>query len=128
MDFMQSSSFYEDNAANLTNNYTVSRLRFDNDLYTYGSGFSFQLGAIAKVTNEFRVGLAFESPTWYRLNDEFSQKLSSVREKTATVAGAPADITSITVNPNVTNFYEPYKLQTPSKWTGSIAYVFGKKD
>jgi hypothetical protein len=34
--------------------YTISKLRFDNDLYTYGTGFSFQVGAIAKVTNETR--------------------------------------------------------------------------
>jgi long-subunit fatty acid transport protein len=127
LDYKQSSSFYEDNAATLTNNYTISRLRFDNELYTYGTGFSFQLGAIAKVTNELRLGLAFESPTWYHLNDELTQKLSAVREKKPTVAGAPSDLINETVNPNVTNFYEPYKLQTPSKWTGSFAYVFGKK-
>jgi long-subunit fatty acid transport protein len=48
-------------------------LRFDNDLYTYGTGFSFQVGAIAKVTNEMRVGLAYESSTWYNLSDELSQ-------------------------------------------------------
>jgi long-subunit fatty acid transport protein len=53
-------------------------LRFDNDLYTYGTGFSFQVGAIAKVTNEMRVGLAYESSTWYNLSDELSQKLVSV--------------------------------------------------
>jgi hypothetical protein len=44
--------FYEDNNAPLTPDYTISKLRFDNDLYTYGTGFSFQVGAIAKVTNE----------------------------------------------------------------------------
>jgi long-subunit fatty acid transport protein len=49
-------------------------LRFDNDLYTYGIFFS--LGAIAKVTNEMRVGLAYESSTWYNLSDELSQKVS----------------------------------------------------
>jgi long-subunit fatty acid transport protein len=58
--------------------YTISKLRFDNDLYTYGTGFSFQVGAIAKVTNEMRVGLAYESSTWYNLSDELSQKLVSV--------------------------------------------------
>ena len=31
------------------------------------------------------------------------------------------------VDPNITNFYEPYRLQTPSKITGSLAYIFGKK-
>jgi hypothetical protein len=38
----------------------------------------FQVGAIAKVTNEMRVGLAYESSTWYNLSDELSQKLVSV--------------------------------------------------
>ena len=75
VDFRQSSRFYEDNNAPLTNNYTVSRVQFDNDLYTYGTGFSFQLGTIAKVTKQLRIGAAFESPTWLRLNDEFFQKL-----------------------------------------------------
>ena len=77
-DYRQSSSFYEENSAPLSNNYTVTRLRFDNELYTYGTGFSFQLGAIAKVTNEIRLGLAYESSTWYHLSDEFSQKLVAV--------------------------------------------------
>jgi hypothetical protein len=31
------------------------------------------MGAIAKVTNEVRLGLAYESSTWYNLSDEFSQ-------------------------------------------------------
>jgi hypothetical protein len=35
----------------------------------------FQLGAIAKLTNEVRVGLAYESSTWYTLTDELSQRL-----------------------------------------------------
>ena len=119
-DFRQASSFYEDNNAPLTANYTVSKLRFDNELYTYGTGFSFQLGAIAKVTNGVRLGLAYESPTWYHLNDEFSQKLVAVSSKT----GAPD--TNDVVDPKITNVYAPYKLQTPAKYTFSSAYVFGK--
>jgi hypothetical protein len=120
-DFRQLSRFYEDNNAPLTSNYTISRVQFDNELYTYGTGFSFQLGAIAKVTNELRLGLAYESPTWYRLNDELTQKLIGVSANTS--GELPPDV----VNPNITNYYDPYKLQTPSKWTGSIAYIFGKK-
>ena len=119
-DYRKSSSFYEDNSAPLTADYTVTRLRFDNDLYTYGTGFSFQLGAIAKVTNEVRLGLAYESSTWYHLTDEFSQSLVVVR------SANNLDDTNDVVNPQITNVYEPYKLQTPSKLTGSFAYVFGK--
>lgn len=121
VDFRQSSRFYEDNEAKLTQDYTVSRVQFDNDLYTYGTGFSFQLGAIAKLSKELRLGIAFESPTWLRLNDEFTQKLIGVSANTS------EELAPDVVNPNITNYYEPYKLQTPSKWTGSMAYVFGKK-
>lgn len=119
-DYTQSSSFYEDNSNPLGLNDQVTSLRFDNDLYTYGTGFSFQLGAIAKVSDEIRLGLAYESSTWYKLNDELTQKLVAVSSNSS--GSLPPD----NVNPQVTNVYEPYKLQTPSKLTGSFAYVFGK--
>lgn len=119
-DYRKLSSFYEENSAPLTPDYTITNLRFDNELYTYGSGFSFQVGAIAKVTNELRAGLAYESPTWYQLNDQFSQKLASTSS-----SSTGADIND-NVNPNFINVYAPYNLQTPSKLTGSLAYIFGK--
>ncbi len=119
-DFKQSSNFYEDNNNPLTANYTISRLRFNNDLYTHGTGFSFQLGAIAKVTNEMRLGLAYESPIWYNLSDELTQKLVAVRSNTS------GELTPDVVDPQIPNYYPPYKLQTPGKYTGSFAYIFGK--
>jgi len=119
-DFYRTTSFYERNNNPLSLDYTVKNLRFDNDLYTYGTGFSFQIGGIAKVTNEIRLGLAYESPTWYNLSDEFSQQIVAV---SASIGGElPADV----VNPQLINYYAPYQLQTPSKFTGSFAYVFGK--
>ena len=66
------------------------------------------------------MGLAFESPTWYRLNDELSQNIAAVSSNTG--GSLPEDV----VNPRVTNYYEPYKLQTPSKLTASMSYIFGK--
>ncbi len=119
-DYTQSSSFYEDNNNTLDSNDRVNRLQFDNELYTHGTGFSFQIGAIAKITNEIRLGLAYESPTWYHLSDELSQKLVAVSSNTS--GELPPDV----VDPKITNYYAPYKLQTPSKFTGSFAYVFGK--
>ena len=47
IDYKQSTSFYEENTNNLFSG--VQRLRFDNELNTFGNGVSFQLGAIAKV-------------------------------------------------------------------------------
>jgi hypothetical protein len=118
-DYVQSTSFYESNKNTLGTDYTVTNLQFNNNLHTFGSGFSFQIGAIAKVTNEIRVGFAYDSPIWYNLSDEFSQTLTSVR----------ANIFEKRTNnfdPNVTNYYEPYKLKSPDKFTGSLAYIFGK--
>ncbi|MCP2027687.1 hypothetical protein L1276_002847 [Flavobacterium sp. HSC-32F16] len=119
-DYRRSSSFYEDNDNALEPTATISNLRFNNDLYTYGNGFSFQLGAIAKVTEAFRLGLAYESNTWYELYDELSQTLTSTRQAN----GGPELFENI--NPNVVNVYESYTLQTPGKVTFSAAYVFGK--
>ncbi len=44
-DFRKSSVFYEDNSNPLNSQYQVTKLQFNNDLYTYGTGFSFQMGA-----------------------------------------------------------------------------------
>ena len=105
------------NETNSNANSTITNVDFENNLLTTGSGFSFQLGGIAKVTEEFRVGLSYNSPTWYRISEETSQYLAT---------------TSITegntiVSPNVINIFPEYRLQTPSKLTGSLAYVFGKQ-
>ena len=119
-DYIQSSSFYESNNNPLGTDHTVKSLRFDNYLLTYGTGFSFQIGAIAKVTNELRLGLSYDSPVWYNLSDEFSQKLVAVSANN--FEELPADV----VDPQIINYYAPYKLNTPNKFTGSFAYVFGK--
>lgn len=119
-DFRRSSTFYEDNSNPLETNATISNLRFNNDLYTYGNGFSFQLGAIAKVTESFRLGLAYESNTWYELYDEVSQSLYT----TTQALNGPEKYSN--VNPNIVNVYESYTLQTPGKTTFSAAYIFGK--
>ncbi|MGX7668300.1 OmpP1/FadL family transporter [Flavobacterium pedocola] len=118
-DIRKTSSVYERNGNNPA--LGVQEIQFDNELYTYGGGFSFNLGVIAKFSESFRGGLAYESPTWYRLNDELTQQLISSR----TDDGVNTETTF--VSPDITNIYAPYKIQTPGKFTGSLAYVFGKK-
>lgn len=119
-DYVQNSDFYESNSNPSDTNYKIRNLSFSNNLHTYGSGFSFQAGAIAKLTNEIRLGFAYESPTWYNLKDEFSQRLSTVITNTT-------DSKSKTADPDTINYYPPYDVQTPGSVTGSFSYVFGKK-
>ncbi|MRI02149.1 aromatic hydrocarbon degradation protein [Kriegella sp. EG-1] len=94
------------------NNFTT----FDNYLSTEGNGFSFSLGAIGKVNDFIRLGASYQSPTWYRLTDDFSQRINS------TTADDEIDY----INFDIINLFEPYKLKTPGKLTGSLALVFGK--
>ncbi len=98
---------------------TASAIRFidfDNFLHTEGSGFSFSLGAIAKLNQNVRLGGSYQSPTWYRLTDDFSQRINSDL--------ADDDINFI--NFGVVNLFEAYTIKTPAKLTGSLAFVFGR--
>ena len=95
----------------------IQFINFDNFLHTEGTGFSFSLGAIAKLNNNIRVGGSYQSPTWYRLEDDTSQRINSDL--------ADDDINFIDFN--IVNLFEAYTIKTPAKLTGSIAMVFGKE-
>ncbi len=115
IDYVRSTYFYEENS---NPGSIVNEVGFENNLYTVGDGFSFQLGTIAKLSENFRVGLAYNSPVWYTMNEETTQYIATVRDD----AGVP--VTQI-INPEIRNIFPAYKLQTPSKFTGSLAYIFG---
>ncbi len=105
IDYNRSSLFFENND-----------VEFGNNLTTRGNGFSFQLGGIMKLTKEFRVGLTYDSPTWYNIQEEYWQSINSIE--------ADADIEFIS---DIINIRPEYKLQTPSKLSASAAYIFGKE-
>ncbi|MBY8962686.1 transporter [Flavobacterium sp. D11R37] len=116
-DYIQTSSFYED--ANAPQG--LRSIEFNNERYTYGGGVSFNLGTILKITEDLRAGVAYESPTWLRLQDEVTQNLRSYCPECGVNGESNFD-----VNPFITFVLDDYTLRTPSKWTGSLAYVFGK--
>ena len=118
--YSQYTNFFERNDQE-SDQFRINRLQFENRLSTYGNGFSFQIGTIAKVTKGLRLGLAYESPTWFNLNDELSQSLIGVSSNNV------VELTPDVVNPNVIMIYDRYRLQTPDKVTGSFAYIFGNQ-
>ncbi|HET8885199.1 MAG TPA: outer membrane protein transport protein [Salinimicrobium sp.] len=93
-------------------------VEFQNNLTTLGSGFSFQIGGIAKLTETFRLGLSYQSPVWMTLSEETTQSLGTYSSE--------FDETVI-VSPNVVNIFPSYKISSPAKYTGGIAAVIGKK-
>jgi long-subunit fatty acid transport protein len=116
------SVFYENftslTEAGFDQNSEIQFVNFDNFLQTEGNGFSFSLGAIAKLNENIRVGGSYQSPTWYRLSDNISQSIntdSPVRNPNLSLI----DFNLVTVFPD-------YTIKTPSKLTGSAAIIFGK--
>ncbi|MDT0646152.1 outer membrane protein transport protein [Zunongwangia sp. F260] len=109
----ESSSIFTESNNNSGSN--TSYVEFENNLSTTGDGFSFQLGAIAKVNNSVRLGASYESPTWYNIREEGMQYLETDNDVEGTTV----------VNPDVLNVYPDYTLKTPGKYTGSLAVLFG---
>lgn len=113
IDYEKFTSFYESNS---NEGSLVNNVLFDNFVKTTGTGFSFQIGSILKITPELRAGLSYDSPTWLTIDEELIQSIDSNY--------ADPEINYIS---DIVNIYPDYKLQTPSKLTGSLAYIFGKQ-
>ncbi|MDO4229327.1 MAG: outer membrane protein transport protein [Capnocytophaga sp.] len=96
-----------------SNSTNIQNAFFRNEVKTTGSGFSFQLGAIAKLTENMRLGVSYASPTWYTLQDETAQYLETNNG-------------TYYADPRIIVVYDEYKFRTPGAWTGSFAYIFGK--
>ena len=99
---------------------TVNRVGFENNLSVTGAGVSAQLGAIAKIADNFRLGLSFDSPTWYQISEETTQYLESRHV-------FEGQTINEYINPRVINVYDDYTLRTPAKVNASAAYIFGQK-
>ncbi len=112
INYERMTSFFE---VNNNTGSEINEILFEDRLSTLGSGFSFQLGALAKVGDNVRAGIAYESPTWYNISEETTQYLETYS----------LEFGEAIVDPNVVNIYPDYKLQTPAGYTGSLAYLFG---
>lgn len=119
--FIKSYSIYEDyaDATGADNTKGIQALRFNNDLETNGTGFSFQIGTILKIGKVLRLGGTYESPTWMKLTDIQSQNL--ITDCADCANESYSNGTEVPIE------YAPYKLRTPEKWTGSAAFIFGKE-
>lgn len=112
LNYDKATSYYEYNE---NPGSAVNEILFENNLSTHGTGFSFQLGGIARLSNTFRVGASYESPTWYNISEETTEYLETYSP----------EFGEAVVDPNILNIYPEYKLQTPGKYTGSLAVLFG---
>jgi putative membrane protein len=106
---------YQENYSNNTTD--IHSALYKEEVRTVGSGFSLQLGAIAEVATGLRIGLTYASPTWYTLQDEMSQSLSTRLQDNGTISA----------DPNVVAVYEKYNFRTPGSWTVGASWVWNKQ-
>lgn len=98
----------------------VKEVLFQEELRTFGTGVSVQVGAIYQASKALRLGLSYTSPTFYALEDEQLQTLSVISQN-----DLDGEVFTEIVSPNVINVIGPYNVRTPSKTQASAALIFG---
>lgn len=91
--------------------------RFKDHFNAYGNGWNFKAGAILKPIEFLRVGVAYHSPTYFRLESEYYTSVE-VNYDSDAVDDYAYESTDLLVS--------EYKFKTPSKLIGSLAVTFDK--
>jgi len=113
LEYFQSVLLEEYNNDGNGNTFDISQTQ---ELLTYGDGYSFNIGFISKPSDEIRFGLAYQSPIWYTLSEEFIEFDVNLIENDQIT---DSDFSG-------TSGFD-YKLRTPSKLTGSFSYIFDRQ-
>ena len=93
----------------------LGSFRYREELNTSGRGANFKVGLIYKVTELFRIGAAFHSPSWLTINDNYETSIvGSFRDGDVRDSESP-----------INNF--EYRVRTPSRMQANAAFILGKK-
>ncbi len=86
------------------------------ELRTFGEGVGASFGILLKPTKITRFGFTYQTPTWYNITDEFIDDLEISVSNDPELFIARNDLSAA-----------DYKFTTPSRFTGSFAYLFGRE-
>jgi len=92
-------------------------LNLENSLETGGTAYSINLGVIVRPINALRLGVAFNSPKWYKMTDYFLATGESYLG-----SDNPPKMSAETP---LENSVAEYALQTPARWIFSVAGIIG---
>lgn len=93
-----------------------SYIELENGLTTKGTGFGVNVGAIIRPVDYLRFGIAYNSPTWYKLTDYYYAEGGSDIESLPDQYKANSPENAMT----------KYKFRTPDKWIFSAAAIIGQ--
>lgn len=110
-----SDAVYNEQGLNFVENNDYD-LNFSQNQVTKGNGVNVKLGAIFRPVEQVRLGINFESPTYYSITDSYGEVLN-----TQYLSSMP--------NPPIGNdeqIYDfTYRLRTPAKLSGGASFFFG---
>ncbi|MBQ4163379.1 MAG: outer membrane protein transport protein [Parabacteroides sp.] len=104
-------------------------LYWDNYNSVDGTGYSFNLGVIARPADFLRLGIAYNSSTWYKMTNYYSAEAGAFIFDYYTDKQNPIDPSNPDMDREATtptDFYTDYKLRTPDKWIFSAAAIIGQ--
>ena len=93
-------------------------LTYSERLTTSGTGFNFKLGMNYTIEKMLRFGLAYQSPTWFRMDDNYYSSMNydcEVCNLNDETIGSP-------------DGYFRYKLKTPERLTASLGTLIKTND
>jgi len=98
-------------------------LYLDNSLATDGTGYAFNIGAIVRPADFLRLGVAYNSPTWYKLTDYYYAEAGTYIDGYYDNSGKHVpqyDAKTPEYN------YSEYRFRTPDRWIFSAAGIIGQ--
>lgn len=110
------SSTYSENFVKVDSIYDTEGFSMKEDISTKGSGFNMKLGLIYAPIKFLRLGLAFHTPTWYSLTDQYTTQITSDF----------TDNNYDAIKPSPNGTYN-YRLKTPGRVMGSLALLYKKR-
>jgi hypothetical protein len=93
----------------VTGNTTPYRLKFNQNQTTKGSGVNGRLGIIFRPVEGLRLGATFQTPTWFTIDDSYTEGLDNTGTNRGTSDSETYDFS--------------YKLRTPLKGSFGASYV-----
>jgi hypothetical protein len=112
LDFEQESTILERDVNDLVPAY--QSVEWKDNLFVSGTGFSFKMGAIYRVTDAWRVGASIHTPVFLSLEEQFSSRMNTYFNSANYVASSPI-------------LQYTYDVNLPWRWQFSSAYVLKKR-
>jgi long-subunit fatty acid transport protein len=89
--------------------------RLEENYTIKGTGFNLKMGAIYRVTDWMRLGIAVHSPSFYNINDQYDSEMFATND------------TGRTFQYSSPHGEYDYNITTPFRAIGSLAFIIGKQ-